>query len=149
MSPDNIPFWVAVDRIRARQPRYSREAYGFVMLALGRVVERLPDERRDDPQRRHITGQELLRGVVDLARDEFGVMAPMVFGEWGLQQAADLGEIVFELVGAGQLNARPEDRREDFSGPDLRDLLSVDFVPPRPGGASARPRARRAADPQA
>ena len=142
-----MPFWVAVDRIRARQPRYSREAYGFVMLALGRVVERLPRERRDDPTRRHITGQELLRGVADLAREEFGVMAPMVFGEWGLHRGADLGEIVFELVGAGQLNARPEDSREDFSGPDLRELLAVDFVPP--ADAPERPRARRTADPQA
>lgn len=149
MSPDNIPFWVAVDRILARQPLYRREAYGFVMLALGRVVERLPGDRRADPQRRHITGQELLRGVVDLAREEFGVMAPMVFDEWGLKRAADLGEIVFELVGAGQLNARPEDRREDFSGPDLRELLSVDFTPPSPADAPERPRARRAVDPQA
>lgn len=149
MSPDDIPFWVAVDGIRARQPRYSREAYGFVMLALGRVVERLPDERRQDPQMRHITGQELLRGVVDLARAEFGVMAPMVFGEWGLQRAADLGEIVFELVGAGQLNARPEDRREDFHGPELRELLSVDFTPPSAADAPEGPRTRRAADPQA
>jgi hypothetical protein len=37
----------------------------------------------------------------------------------------DVGEIVFQLVEAGQLSARGEDRREDFAGgPDLMGALS-------------------------
>src|SRR5262245_24240235 len=116
MTAREAPFWDAVDGIRARQPRYRREAYGFVMLALGHVVEGLPDERRAHPQHRHVSGQELLRGVVELARSEFGPLAPMVFGEWGVVRASDVGEIVFHLVESGQLSARPEDRPEDFSG---------------------------------
>ena len=139
MSPGEVPFWVAVDQIRDRQPRYSREAYGFVMLALGRVVEAFPHERRDDPQRRHVSGRELLHGVVDLARAEFGMMAPMVFREWGLERAADLGEMVFQLVGVGQLSARPEDRREDFAGPDLHRLLAADLESGSSGATPTRP----------
>lgn len=120
------PLWDAVDRIRATNPRFRREAYGFVMLALGQTVQSLPPERLAHPERRHLTGQELLRGVVALARQEFGPLAPMVFQEWGLRTAADVGDLVFQLVECEQLGARPEDRREDFLGPDLMKLLRAD-----------------------
>jgi len=135
MSPSEVPFWDAVDRIRTANPRYRREAYGFLMLALGHVVSDLPPARRADPDRRHVSGLELVNGVVELARREFGVMAPAVFREWGVLQAADLGEIVFELVECGQLSARPEDRREDFDRPDLLRLLSDGLVIGGTGGA--------------
>lgn len=125
MSPTDQPFWDAVDRIRAADARYRREAYGFVMAALGRTVQSLPQKRLADPERRHLSGLELMRGVVALARSEFGPLAPTVFREWGLVAAADLGTLVFQLVGSGQLSARPEDRIEDFAaGPDLMRALS-------------------------
>jgi uncharacterized repeat protein (TIGR04138 family) len=125
MSQTHPPFWDTVDRIRAERPSYRREAYGFVAAALGHTVESLPAERRADPERRHLSGQELLRGAIDLARREFGLMAPTVFREWGVHAATDVGEIVFQLVEAGQLSARDEDRREDFAGgPDLMRALS-------------------------
>jgi len=134
--PDRLPpFWDAVDRIRAERPGYRREAYGFVVAALTRTVEALPAERRADPVRRHLTGAELLGGVVELGRAEFGLMAPAVFREWGVLAGSDVGEIVFQLVEAGQLSARPEDRREDFGGgPDLMRALSdgVDLGSPTP-----------------
>ena len=114
MTPRSESFWDAIDRIRASDPRFRREAYGFVMMALGLTAEALPPERRNDPERRHLTGEELLRGVAALARREFGPMAPTVFGEWGVLTSADVGELVFQLVENGQLSARPEDRREDF-----------------------------------
>jgi uncharacterized repeat protein (TIGR04138 family) len=122
--------WDAVDRIRSADPRFRREAYGFVLLALGVAVQELPESRRSDPLLRHLSGGELLGGVVRLARQEFGPMAPVVFQEWGLRSAADVGELVFQLVECGQLSARPEDRREDFHGPDLMRLLAV---PPTSG----------------
>lgn len=134
MSPSDTPFWETVDRIRAQRARYRREAYGFVMAALGITVEGLPENRLRDPQRRHLSGQELLAGVVALARSEFGLMAPAVFGEWGLRRGEDVGEIVFELVEAGQLSARLEDRREDFAGgPELMRALTegLDLTLPR------------------
>lgn len=125
MATAQPPFWDTVDRIRAERPRYRREAYGFVVAALNRTADALPAERRADPERRHLTGQELLRGVIAMARGEFGLMAPTVFREWGVAAAADVGEIVFQLVEAGQLSARREDRREDFAGgPDLLHALS-------------------------
>ncbi len=125
MSSTDLPFWDAVDRIRSADERYRREAYAFVMAALGTAVRSLPAERANDPAGRHLSGQELLQGVVSLARREFGVMAPTVFREWGVTRSSDVGAIVFLLVGAGQLSARPEDRPEDFDhGPDLLRALS-------------------------
>lgn len=125
MTPRDESFWDVVDRIRAKDPGYRREAYGFVMMALGMTVQGLPEERRGDLERRHLSGQELLQGVVALARREFGLMAETVFREWGLHAATDVGEVVFQLVEHGQLHARPEDRREDFlGGPELGRLLT-------------------------
>ncbi|HUK63341.1 MAG TPA: Minf_1886 family protein [Dongiaceae bacterium] len=110
------PFWTAVDDLREHDARYRREAYGFLMLALARTVEGLSPARRADPARRHLSGRELLDGMLSLARAEFGPLAPAVFREWGLERSEDVGEMVFQLVEAGQLSARPEDRREDFAG---------------------------------
>ena len=125
MTETHPPFWDVVDKIRAERPSYRREAYGFVVAALGHTVEALPAERQADPERRHLSGQELLRGTVELARREFGLMAPTVFREWGVLASTDVGEIVFQLVEAGQLSARGEDRREDFAGGlDLLHALS-------------------------
>ena len=142
MSPTDTPFWDVIDRIRAERPRYRREAYGFVVNALGHTVQGLPAERRADPERRHLSGQELVHGVIDLARREFGLMAPVVFREWGVLGSVDVGEIVFQMVECGQLSARPEDRREDFTGgPDLLPALleGMDLGVPGPP-AARRPR---------
>jgi uncharacterized repeat protein (TIGR04138 family) len=107
-------FWDAVDALRAERRRYAREAYGFVVAGLTATVQGLPEERRSSPAARHVGGGELLAGLVRVARDEFGVMAPMVFREWGVCSSEDVGAIVFELVGCGQLSARPEDTLDDF-----------------------------------
>jgi uncharacterized repeat protein (TIGR04138 family) len=115
-----MPFWDTVDRIResgsADEHRYAREAYGFVVAALGATVQSLPADRLADPERRHLSGQELLDGVVRLARGEFGALAPTVFEEWGVHEGLDVGRIVFHLVEGGQLSARPEDSVLDFAG---------------------------------
>jgi uncharacterized repeat protein (TIGR04138 family) len=61
----------------------------------------------------------LLRGLVRLARQEFGVLGPTVFREWGVLTGEDVGRIVFRLVDCGELSARPEDTLEDFRDFDL------------------------------
>src|SRR5262249_24592702 len=121
--PD-VPFWDAVDGIRESDPRYRREAYGFLLLALGATVNALPAERQADPARRHLSGHELLLGMVELARREVGPMAPAGFSGWGVRGSADVGELVFQLVECGQLSARAEDTREDFQGFDLMGMLA-------------------------
>ena len=133
MNPSDQSFWDAVDALRERHDRYRREAYGFVVAALGVAVQAQPDARRLDASRRHLSGSELLEAVICLARQEFGSLARTVFGEWGVTTGEDVGAIVFHLVEAGQLSARPEDTLDDFrGGPDLMKALS------QPNPVSAR-----------
>ena len=149
MSSSDLLFWDAVDRIREKEPRYRREAYGFVVAALGVTVQGLPPERLADPVQRHLAGRELLRGLVRLAREEFGVLAPTVFREWGVLLGEDVGHIVFGLVECGELSARPEDTLEDFRGFDLFEELTADLeigAPRVPRASLPRPR-RAAGDP--
>jgi uncharacterized repeat protein (TIGR04138 family) len=122
----------AVDELRARGSRFAREAYVFVVAALGETVRALPAERREDAERRHLSGHELTEGIIRIARDEFGPFAPMVFREWGVHSTEDIGAIVFELVEAEQLSARPQDTLADFRGGG--DLLAAlaEPLPPAP-----------------
>ena len=129
-------FWDAVDAVRAERPRYAREAYGFLVVALGATVQALPSERREDPVARHLSGGELVSGMVRFARSEFGPLAPMVFREWRVLTSEDVGAIVLDLVECGQLSARPEDTIEAFrGGEDLLERLGArteSQVPPGP-----------------
>ena len=126
MSPPDEPLLDAIERIREQDPRFRREAYLFVVAALAHAVDAMPATRREDPERRHLHGREVLAAAVELARREFGPLAGTVFREWGVTDARDVGEIVFQLVAAGQLSAREQDRLEDFAGgPALLDALAV------------------------
>ena len=124
MSQETV-FRDAIDALRAGGSRYAREAYVFIVAALGETARALPEERLADAERRHLSGQELTQGVIRIAREEFGPLAPTVFAEWGVRSTEDVGAIVFELVEAGQLSARAEDTILDFtSGTDLLAALS-------------------------
>jgi uncharacterized repeat protein (TIGR04138 family) len=120
----------AVDDLRERGSRYAREAYLFVVASLGHTVQHLPAERLADPQLRHLSGQELVHGVIRFACQQFGPMAPTVFREWRVTTTEDVGRIVFDLVEADQLSARPEDTIADFlHGPDLMAALAASEQP--------------------
>ena len=84
MSPPPASLLDTIDALREADGTRPREAYFFVLAALGHAAEQLPAERRADPDRRHLHGHELLQGVVDLARSEFGPLAVTVFREWGV-----------------------------------------------------------------
>lgn len=143
MSPPNPSVWDAIDALRETDVSRPREAYFFVLAALGHAAEKLPAARRAHPEHRHLQGHELLEGMIELARLEFGPLAVTVFREWGVLCGEDVGRMVFALVESGALTARPEDSIEDFRGmPDLLARLSgpsdVGSVPPSrrnaPGG---------------
>ena len=125
-------FWSVVDRIRAQDGRYARDAYAFVMDGLDHTVRSL-DERR------HVSAEELLRGLCRFARERFGMLAFTVLESWGVVSGADVGEIVFQLVDAGILSRRQEDARSDFDvSMDLKrileDLYFDDGAPREAGG---------------
>ncbi len=104
--------------------RYPPEAFEFVMEAMGHA-QRMFDKATPQGGGRagdehHVTGRELLEGACDLARRDFGLMAPVVFECWGVRRTEDFGEIVFALIDAGVLAGNDSDTKDDFR--DVFDL---------------------------
>jgi uncharacterized repeat protein (TIGR04138 family) len=102
--------------------RFAYEAYEFVCEAVTFTQTRLgrghePHEPSED---HHVSGAELLRGTCELAIREFGMMAPVVFKQWGVRTTDEVGEIVFKLIAVQRLSKSDRDDPEDFR--DLFDL---------------------------
>lgn len=97
----------ALREILHRDPRYSGRAYEFMFEALEHTIRRIG-------YRRHVTGQELLEGIRDLAQRQFGGLARLVFHTWGIRTTDDFGNIVFNLVHAGLMGKTEQDSVEDF-----------------------------------
>jgi uncharacterized repeat protein (TIGR04138 family) len=109
-----------------RDPRYTYEAYEFVYAALNytqKVLGRVPSkEVAEAPSAEyHVSGRELVEGIRDLAIREFGLMARIVLRMWGVNQTADFGEIVFNLVEEKLMQKTDQDTRADF-----RDIFDLD-----------------------
>ncbi|QJX01046.1 Minf_1886 family protein [Frigoriglobus tundricola] len=101
--------------------RFAYEAYDFVCDAVTYTQDRLGRAAdRDDDADHHVSGAELLRGTCDLAVREFGMMAPVVFKQWGVRTTDHIGEIVFKLIKAQRLSKSDRDDPDDFH--DLFDL---------------------------
>lgn len=104
-------------------PRFSYEAYDFVCDAVTFTQDRLGravSESDEDEEDRHVSGAELLRGVCDLAVQQFGLMAPTVFKRWGIRTTDDVGTMVFNLIKVQRLSKSERDVPDDFR--DLFDL---------------------------
>ena len=111
-------------------PRFAYEAYEFVCDAVTYTQDRLGRAAEgDDPDAdRHVSGAELLRGACDLAVREFGMMAPVVFKQWGIRKTDDFGELVFRLIQADRLSKSDRDDPDDFRGVfDLDQVLTEGF----------------------
>ncbi len=121
-------------RIIARDPRYSIDAYAFVLEALDRArIQKLnalrarPD--RAESRRRgraarspaqlprgagHVTGQELCEALRTLALGQYGLLATTVLAHWGIRSTSDIGDIVYNMIATGDLEKTPTDSRSDF-----------------------------------
>ncbi len=110
-------------QVVARDGRYHVNAYRFVYEALDYTVKQLD-------KKRHISGRELLEGIKNLAIEQFGGLACMVLGIWGVSKTADFGNIVFNLVEADLMSRSEDDTREDFDGVyDFREVFRIDSKP--------------------
>ncbi len=112
----------ALDALLVKDGRYAREAYFFVQAALDYYQRRHRSGRRAE----HVTGADLLSGVRELALAEYGPMAHLVLNHWGLWRGEDVGEVVYNLIGAGLMTKTEEDRREDFGGVMVFDAAMAD-----------------------
>jgi uncharacterized repeat protein (TIGR04138 family) len=118
--------------VARRDPRYAYEAYEFLFeglahtqRGLGRAAE---PTRVEESSENHVSGPELCAGLVDLARQEFGRMARVVFRMWGINNTDDFGEIVFNLIDANLLSKTDNDDRSDFHSIfDLDKVLLENF----------------------
>jgi uncharacterized repeat protein (TIGR04138 family) len=123
-----LTFETTLGLILAKDPRYQRDAYLFVKDALDYTQKLVVKENKGEM--RHVSGQELLRGIRDYALAQFGPMTKMVFEEWGIKRCEDFGEIVFNMVEIGLLGKTDQDRREDFAnGYDFDDAFRKPFLP--------------------
>lgn len=98
-----------LESVVQQDERYRIEAYVFIMHALDMAVSRKVEKG-------HVSGEELLASVKDYGQHLFGPTAKMVFEHWGVNETADFGNIVFNLVGAGILKTSETDSPEDFAG---------------------------------
>ena len=122
-------FEEAVDQILAKDTRYHRDAYLFVREALDhtqKMIGKLPKKN----QVRHVSGQELLKGIRQYALLQFGPMTLTVLESWRITRCEDFGEIVFSMVETNLLAKTDKDSRDDFrSGYDFHDAFRKPFLP--------------------
>ncbi len=119
--------------------RYSPEAFRFLFEALDYAVRLAGKENAEDPDR-HVSGQEVLRGIRACALDAFGPLAASVWRSWGVHETMDWGRIVFLLVEEGMLKQRPEDRIEDFGeGFDFDQVFVHEYEAQLPPKIGAQP----------
>jgi uncharacterized repeat protein (TIGR04138 family) len=119
----------AIAKLLKEDRRYPLEAYIFVFEALHYAQEVLhlgcespsepgggpPKEEEEPGPQRHVTGQELCEAIRQFAQEQYGYMAKLVLGKWGMNSTRDFGEIVFNLIRIGRMRKTPQDRREDFN----------------------------------
>jgi uncharacterized repeat protein (TIGR04138 family) len=126
-----------VEQIVLKDPRYQREAYLFLRDALSHTRRMLGREAKTEKpvkrvaiQEKHVTGQELLEGIRELALETYGPMTITVFEEWGIHSCKDFGEMVFIMVESQLLKKTEKDSRADFeNGYDFIEAFRNPFLP--------------------
>jgi uncharacterized repeat protein (TIGR04138 family) len=124
-------------RVIAGDPRYSIEAYAFVLEALnhakhlklkGKGHGADKDGSAEHERKRgtssagaqqpsvsgHVTGRALCEAVRRLALRQYGLLGATVLGHWGVRSTSDIGDIVYNLIAAGDLEKTENDSRSDF-----------------------------------
>lgn len=115
---------VSVERIAAEDGRYMPQAYYFVHEALAYELRRLGEHR-------HLTAEELLDGIRQLALARFGLMARVVLEQWGVKRTRDFGEIVYLLIAHGLLFRTEKDNKDDFKDVyDFREAFDESYQVP-------------------
>ena len=136
-----INFDEELEKILAKDPRFTREAYNFVRESLDHTQKMIGKPPKDDAPR-HVSGQQLLEGVRAYALEQYGPMTLTVLHEWGLRRCEDFGEIVFNMVENSLLAKTDTDTREDFKGGyDFEASFRDPFLPRQRATADPKPAA--------
>lgn len=102
-----------IHELSMRDGRYSPEAFRFLLESLDTAIQ-LAGKADAEGKDRHVTGPEVLDGMVVKARSLFGPLAAAVWRSWGIHAPLDWGRVVFLLVEAELLNRQDSDTLEDF-----------------------------------
>ena len=133
-----IGFSEALDSIVASDPRYHRDAYVFLRDALDFTTKQ--QKKVKGATVRHVSGPELLGGVRQYALKEFGPLVMTVFDNWGIHSCEDIGNMVFNLIGAGIFGKTEEDSIEDFKNVyDFEEAYVKPFAPAKQMAAKPAP----------
>src|SRR5262249_15221548 len=124
-------------RVLTTDHRYSYHAYAFILEALHQARQlKLKSLARDkgskeaakssgktrpapesSEKRRvqgHVDAAELCDAVRKLGLRQYGSLAAMLLAHWGVRSTSDIGEIVYNLIVAGDLEKTEGDSRSDF-----------------------------------
>lgn len=102
-----------IRNICTKDKRYKPDAYFFVHAGFKFASKMFKKRVRKDHER-HLTAYQFLEGLRVFALEEFGPMARRVLKEWGLNSTEDIGEVVFNLIEAGNMRKAEADSKEDF-----------------------------------
>lgn len=121
-------FEEAVRTICRSDKRFKMDGYHFLRDALEHTVETLRSDETEE--NRHVTGREMVQGVVELALKEYGSMALPVLTTWGVERDEDIGTMVFNLIDAGAFRKSDGDSPDDFRNVvNLKEELLKPFRP--------------------
>ena len=131
-----IGFAEALSSIVANDARYQQDAYAFLRDALDFTTKQ--QKKIKGVSVRHVTGPELLEGVRQHALKEFGPLVMTVFDNWGIHSSEDIGNMVFNLIGAGVFGKTEEDSIEDFKNVyDFEEAFVKPFAPAKAATAKS------------
>ncbi len=107
-----------IRKLAQEDGRYHTEAFLLVFEALDYTLKKIG-------RHRHISGRELLQGMVEFLLEQCGPIAYFLLTKWGVRETSDIGLIVFLLVERGLLSRTEEDSLDDFKDVfPLKDALS-------------------------
>jgi uncharacterized repeat protein (TIGR04138 family) len=131
-------FQETVETLSEKDTRYQAEAYVFLRDSLEATIKRRKKTRKETGP--HVGAAELLEGFRLHALDEFGPMALMVLGYWGVHTTADVGNLVFNLVDASVFGKTDEDTVESFADVfDFHEAFVDPFRPAEPSSGGSTP----------
>ena len=121
----NIELLNKIVKIAEKEGRFSKEAFLFTLAALEYTISKIS-------VRRHLTGQELSRGIAEYAREQYGYLTKTVLNNWGIHTTLDYGEIVYLLIDRGLMSKTEDDKKEDFAGVyDFNEEFAWDKLKPK------------------
>jgi uncharacterized repeat protein (TIGR04138 family) len=105
----------SIEEIVKADKRYTVQAVSFVYEGLGYTSKKLAEAMPEKTELKHVSGQDLARGLRDLAIERYGRLAKTTLNHWGIKTTRDFGEIVYLMIAHKWMSAQPADSIDDFN----------------------------------